>query len=54
MDTQQIAQLMHVEAKSVRMIRYRIKQKLGLEKDEDLNAFLQGLSENIRGARTSE
>jgi len=54
MDTRQIAQLMHVEAKSVRMSRYRIKQKLGLDKDEDLNAFLQGLSEGIRGARTSE
>lgn len=48
MDTRQIAQLMHVEAKSVRMSRYRIKQKLGLEKDDDLNAFLQGLKENVR------
>jgi hypothetical protein len=44
MDTRQIAQLMHVEAKSVRMSRYRIKQKLGLEKDDDLNGFLQSLS----------
>ncbi|SFM62625.1 regulatory protein, luxR family [Chitinophaga sp. YR627] len=43
MDTRQIAQRMHVEAKSVRMSRYRIKQKLGLEKDQDLYAFLQGL-----------
>jgi hypothetical protein len=43
MDTRQIAQLMHVEAKSVRMSRYRIKQKLGLEKDDDLNGFLQAL-----------
>lgn len=43
MDTRQIAQLMHIEAKSVRMSRYRIKQKLGLEKEDDLNAFLQGL-----------
>lgn len=41
MDTQQIAKLMNIEAKSVRMSRYRIKQKLGLGKDEDLNAFLQ-------------
>lgn len=54
MDTRQIAQLMHVEAKSVRMSRYRIKQKLGLDKDEDLNAFLQSLNENIRGNRTTE
>lgn len=44
MDTRQISQLMHVEAKSVRMSRYRIKQKLGLEKEDDLNAFLQGLN----------
>lgn len=43
MDTRQIAQLMHIEAKSVRMSRYRIKQKLGLEKEDDLNSFLQGL-----------
>lgn len=43
MDTRQIAQLMHIEAKSVRMSRYRIKQKLGLEKQDDLNTFLQRL-----------
>ncbi|MDN5286888.1 MAG: hypothetical protein JWR38_3162 [Mucilaginibacter sp.] len=43
MDTRQISQLMHIEAKSVRMSRYRIKQKLGLEKEEDLNIFLQKL-----------
>ncbi|WP_293305485.1 helix-turn-helix transcriptional regulator [Pedobacter sp. UBA5917] len=41
MDTKKIAQLMHVEAKSVRMSRYRIKQKLGLGKEDDLNLFLQ-------------
>jgi len=43
MDTRQIAQLMNIEAKSVRMSRYRIKQKLGLGREEDLNVFLQGL-----------
>jgi DNA-binding CsgD family transcriptional regulator len=43
MDTRQIAQLMHIEPKSVRMSRYRIKQKLGLEKEEDLYGYLQGL-----------
>ncbi|MBL1221234.1 hypothetical protein JET18_10310 [Chryseobacterium sp. L7] len=43
MDTRQISQLMHIEPKSVRMSRYRIKQKLGLDKDEDLNAFLHKL-----------
>jgi hypothetical protein len=54
MDTRQIAQLMHVEAKSVRMSRYRIKQKLGLEKDQDLHVFLQGLKENAHGARAAD
>nr|WP_197486700.1 hypothetical protein [Mucilaginibacter sp. L294] len=43
MDTRQISQLMHIELKSVRMSRYRIKQKLGLNKEEDLNLFLQKL-----------
>ncbi|MBK1896421.1 helix-turn-helix transcriptional regulator [Chryseobacterium paridis] len=43
MDTRQISQLMHIEPKSVRMSRYRVKQKLGLDKDEDLNLFLQNL-----------
>ncbi|QDW23534.1 hypothetical protein FFJ24_001295 [Pedobacter sp. KBS0701] len=43
MDTKKIAQLMHIEAKSVRMSRYRIKQKLGLGKDEDLKLFLQDM-----------
>jgi len=32
-----------IEPKSVRMSRYRIKQKLGLGKEEDLNLFLQQL-----------
>lgn len=30
-----------IEPKSVRMSRYRLKQKLDLGKDEDLNLFLQ-------------
>lgn len=46
MDTRQIAQLMHIEAKSVRMSRYRIKQKLGLSKEDDLNVFLQQLGKS--------
>ena len=43
MDTKKIAQIMHIEAKSVRMSRYRIKQKLGLGKEEDLSLFLQNI-----------
>jgi DNA-binding CsgD family transcriptional regulator len=43
MDTKKIAAILHIEPKSVRMSRYRIKQKLGLAKEEDLNVFLQNL-----------
>ena len=32
-----------IEPKSVRMSRYRIKQKLGLGKEDDLNLFLQNI-----------
>lgn len=35
-----MANLMNVAPKSVRMTRYRLKQKLGLSKDEDLASFL--------------
>lgn len=44
MDTKKIAQLMHIEAKSVRMSRYRVKQKLGLDKEVDLNLFLRNMA----------
>lgn len=40
LSTKQIAMLFNVEPESVRMSKYRIKQKLGLEKDDDLEAFL--------------
>ncbi|MEJ2903611.1 helix-turn-helix transcriptional regulator [Pedobacter panaciterrae] len=43
MDTKKIASILHIEPKSVRMSRYRIKQKLGLGKEDDLNIFLQKL-----------
>lgn len=41
MNTKQIAGLFHIEAKSVRVAKYRIKQKLGLGKEDDLDLFLQ-------------
>lgn len=41
--TKQIAGLMHVEPKSVRMAKYRLKQKLGLTKEESLELFIQSL-----------
>lgn len=37
----QIATLLHVEVKSVRMAKYRLKRKMGLGKEEDLTEFLQ-------------
>lgn len=41
MSTKQIAQVLHVEAQSVRMFKYRLKQKFSLPKEADLETFLQ-------------
>ncbi|RAV28959.1 hypothetical protein DN748_11255 [Sinomicrobium soli] len=41
MDTRQIAQVLHVEPQSVRMFKYRLKQKFGLGKDVGLEEFLR-------------
>ena len=41
MNTKQIVQLLNVEPKSVRMAKYRLKQKFGVEKEMDLHTFLQ-------------
>jgi len=43
MDNQQIANILKVEQKTVRMTKYRLKQKIGLEKEVDLTIFLQNL-----------
>jgi DNA-binding CsgD family transcriptional regulator len=43
MDTKQIATLLKVEPKSVRMTKYRLKQKLNLEKEEELDEYLRRL-----------
>jgi len=40
MTTKQIAQALHVEPQSVRMFKYRLKQKFGLGKEDDLEEFL--------------
>jgi DNA-binding CsgD family transcriptional regulator len=40
MGTREIANLMNIEAKSLYMARYRIKQKLHLEKEQDLDTFI--------------
>lgn len=41
LSNKQIASLMHVESKSVRMVRYRLKQKLNLLKEETLDNYLK-------------
>lgn len=41
MTSRQIAQLLNVEVQSVRMFKYRLKQKFALDKDTDLDSFLQ-------------
>ncbi|MBO6211384.1 LuxR C-terminal-related transcriptional regulator, partial [Algoriella sp.] len=43
MDNQQIANILKVEPKTVRMTKYRMKQKMGLDKDVDLATFIQNL-----------
>ncbi len=44
LSTKEISSIFHIEPKSVRMSKYRIKQKLDLPKDQDLDIFLQELS----------
>lgn len=46
MDNQQIANILKVEPKTVRMTKYRMKQKIGLDKETDLTNFLQNLELN--------
>lgn len=40
LSSKEIGNLLHVEATSVRMARYRLKQKLFLQKEEDLSDFI--------------
>lgn len=44
MDTKQIAQALNIESKSVRMAKYRLKQKLGLAKDIDMDSFIRQMT----------
>ncbi len=44
MDTKQIAKLLHVEPKSVRMTKYRLKKKFNLSEETDLAAFINKLN----------
>ncbi|KMQ65216.1 hypothetical protein ACM46_11360 [Chryseobacterium angstadtii] len=43
MDTKQIASLLNVEPKSVRMTKYRLKQKFALNPETDLVNYLKGI-----------
>ncbi len=43
MSNKEIANLMSIEPKSMRMVKYRIKQKLNLGKEEDLDSFINTL-----------
>lgn len=43
MDTKQIANLLNVEPKSVRMTKYRLKKKFGLDENIALDTFFQGV-----------
>ncbi|WP_346239071.1 hypothetical protein ABDK00_010065 [Niabella insulamsoli] len=43
MTTKQIAQALHIAPQSVRMFKYRLKQKFGLDRDTNLEEFLQTL-----------
>ncbi|TYR34730.1 hypothetical protein FXV77_14770 [Sphingobacterium phlebotomi] len=45
LSTKEMAAAFHIEPKSVRVSKYRIKQKLHLDKDVDLDRYLQELSE---------
>ena len=44
LSNKEIASQMNVEPKSIRMARYRIKQKLQLDKTEDLDVFVQSIT----------
>ncbi len=43
LSTKEIANLLHIEPASVRMTRYRLKQKLQLDKENDLSGFINTL-----------
>lgn len=43
MSTKEIANHMNIEVQSMRMARYRIKQKLNLDRDEDLDLYIRNV-----------
>ena len=47
LDNQQIANTLNVDLNTVRVTKYRLKQKLGLSKDVDLSVFLHNIHNNV-------
>jgi len=43
LSTNQIAQMLNVTSESIRSNRYRLRKKIGLEKDENIDTFIQNL-----------
>ena len=43
MGTKEIARIMNIEPKSMKMARYRLRQKLNLKKEEDLDDFINSI-----------
>lgn len=48
LSNKEIANKLNIDPKSIRMAKYRIKQKLKLEKDEDLTQFITELNRNTK------
>ncbi|WP_268036372.1 helix-turn-helix transcriptional regulator [Algoriphagus sp. PAP.12] len=49
LSNKEIANKLNIDPKSIRMAKYRIKQKLKLEKEDDLTQFITELNRNSKG-----
>ena len=47
MSKYQISKLLNVDANTERVNKYRLKQKIGLEKDADLRSFIQNIDQKL-------
>ena len=52
MSSKEIAEILSVDPKTVRVTKYRLKQKLNLDKSEDLNSFIEQVGELISRENT--
>ncbi len=48
MTNYQMSKLLNVDANTVRVNKYRLKQKIGLDKDADLRSFIQSIDEKFK------